>query len=39
MKRVPDEKSVTRTEKVQPEKCATLEKSNMKKLQHGKSAT
>ena len=32
MKRVEDEKSVTGTEKVQPEKCATRTKCNMKRV-------
>ena len=39
MKRVQDEKSVTRTEKVQPKKCATRKKSNMKRVQHAKTST
>ena len=39
MKRVQDEKSVTRTEKVQPKKCATRKKSNMKRVQREKTST
>ena len=39
IKRVQDEKSVTRTELVEPEKCATRKKCNIKRVQHGKTAT
>ena len=39
MKRVQDENSVTRTEKVQNEKSATRKVSNTKKVKHEKSAT